>query len=92
MAKKLSFLSQPNRKREREREREASFSLRFTGFHKSEFGSTRIKADICDEGYAWVLESQDSTKVQGLGFNGNREKVVSREITPFEVGFFSYSG
>ena len=40
----------------------------------------------------WVPESQDSAKVQGSGFHENREKVVSREITPFEVGFFSYSG
>ena len=34
--------------------------------------------------------TQDSSKVQGSGFHGNREKVVSREITPFEVEFFSY--
>ena len=40
----------------------------------------------------WVPESQDSAKVQGLGFHGNREKVVSHEITAFEVGFLSYSG
>ena len=39
----------------------------------------------------WVPESQDSAKVQDLGFKENREKAVSREITPFEVGFFSYS-
>ena len=80
------------REREREREREASFSLLFTGFHRSELGSPRIKADLCDEGYAWVPESQDSAKVQGLGFHENLEKVVSQEIKPFEVGFFSYLG
>ena len=62
------------------------------GFHRSELGSPRIKVDLHDEGYAWVPESQDSTKVQGSGFHENREKMVSREITPFEVGFFSYSG
>ena len=76
----------------REREREASFSLRFKGFHRSELGSPRIKVDLRDEGYAWVPESQDSAKVQGLSFHRNREKVVSQEITLFEVGFFSYSG
>ena len=61
-------------------------------FHRSELGSSRIKADLRDEGYAWVPKSQDSAKVQGSGFHGNREKAVSRESTPFEVGFFSYSG
>ena len=40
----------------------------------------------------WVPKSQDSAKVQGSGFHENREKVVSRETKPFEVGFFSYSG
>ena len=35
----------------------------------------------------WVLKSQDFAKVQGWGFFGNREKVVSREIMLFEVGF-----
>ena len=52
----------------------------------------RIKADLRDEGYTWVPKSQYSAKVQGSGFHGNREKAVSRETTPFEVGFFSYSG
>ena len=33
----------------------------------------------------WVLESQDSAKVQGSGFHENRENAVSRESTPFEV-------
>ena len=62
------------------------------GFHRSELGSPRIKADLRDEGYTWVPESQDSVKVQGSDFQGNQEKVVSSEITSFEVGFFSYSG
>ena len=62
------------------------------GFHQSELGSPRIKVDIRDEGYTWVPESQDSAKVQDSGFHRNREKVVSSEITPFEAGFFSYSG
>ena len=90
----LSFWSQPNRKRESriERERKAIFSLRFKGFRRSDLVKSRIKVDLSDEGYTWVPESQDSAKVQGLGFHENREKVVSREITPFEVGFFSYSG
>ena len=52
----------------------------------------RIKVDLRNEGYVWLPESQDSAKVQGSGFHENREKAVSREITPFEVGFFSYSG
>ena len=74
------------------RERKAIFSLRFTGFRWSDLVRSRIKADLRDKGYTWVPESQDSTKVQGLGFHENRENVVSREITPFEAGFFSYSG
>ena len=96
---KLSFWPQPNRKRERrerererERERKAIFSIRFTGFRRLDRVRSRIKANLRDEGYAWIPESQDSSKVQGSGFHENREKVVSREITPFEVGFFSYSG
>ena len=68
------------------------FFLRFTGFRRSNLISPRIKVDLRDEGYAWVPESQDYAMVQGLGFHGNREKAVSREITPFEVGFFFYSG
>ena len=52
---------------------------------------SRIKANLRDEVYAWVPESQDSAKVQGSGFHENREKAVSLESTPFEVGFFSYS-
>ena len=61
------------------------------GFRWSYLVRSRIKADLRDEGYTCVPESQNSTKVQGSGFHENREKVVSREITPFEVGFFSYS-
>ena len=62
------------------------------GFRRSDLVRSRIKADLRDKGYALVPESQDSTKVQDSGFHENREKVVSIEITPFEVGFFSYSG
>ena len=95
MAKKLSFWSQLNRKRERERERErerkAIFSFRFTGFRRLDLVRSRIKVNLRDEGYVWVPESQVSPKVQGSCFHKNREKVVSREITPFEVRFFSYS-
>ena len=68
------------------------FSLRFTGFCWSDLVRSRIKTDLPDEIYAWVPESQDSAKVKGSSFHGNREKAVSREITPFEVGFFFYSG
>ena len=68
-----------------------SFSGDFTRFCRSELDRPRVKAALRDESYAWVPESQDFTKVQGLGFQGNREKTVSREITLFEVGFFSYS-
>ena len=49
----------------------------------------RIKVKLRDESYTWVPESQDSAKVQGSGLYENREKVVSHEITPFEVGFSS---
>ena len=62
------------------------------GFRQSELDNPRIKIDLLDESYAWIQESPDSVKVQGSGFHGNRENVVSCEITPFEVGFFSYSG
>ena len=68
------------------------FSLRFTGFCRSDLITSRIKVNLRDEVYAWVPESQDSAKVQGSGFHRNREKAVSREITPFEVGFFFYLG
>ena len=62
------------------------------GFRRSNLVRSRIKADLRDASYAWVPESQDSAKVQGSGFHGNREKAVSREIIPYEVGFFFYSG
>ena len=62
------------------------------GFRRSDLIRSRIKVDLRDESYTWVLESQDSTKVKGSGFHENRENVVSHGITPFEVGFFSYSG
>ena len=96
MAKKLSFWSLTNRKRESKRERErdrekAIFSLRFTGFRRSDLVRSRVKVALRDESYVWVPESQDFAKVQSLGFCKNREKVVSQETTPFEVGFFSYS-
>ena len=71
MVKKLSFWSQPNRKRESKRERErerekAIFSLRFTGFRRLDLVKSRIKADLREEGYVWVPKSQDFAKVQGL--------------------------
>ena len=78
--------------RERVRERKAIFSLRFTRFRPSDIVRSIIKVDLRDEGYTWVSESQDSAKVQGSGFHRNREKVVSREITSFEVEFFFYLG
>ena len=86
-------LEQNVRERER-REKEkkkASFFDDFTRFCQSELGKPRVKAALCDKSYAWVPELQDLAKVQFSGFHGNREKVVSREITLFEVGFFSYS-
>ena len=61
------------------------------GFHRSEFDSPRVKAALRDESYAWVLKSQDFTKVKGSSFQGNQEKAVSREITLIKVGFLSYS-
>ena len=62
-------------------EKKASFFDDFTGFCQSELGRPRVKTALRDESYAWVPESQDFTKVQGLGFHENRERVVSREIT-----------
>ena len=53
------------------------FSLRFTGFRPSDLVRSIIKADLRDASYAWVPESQDSSKVQGSGFHKNREKAVS---------------
>ena len=61
-------------------------------FRRSDHVGPRVKVTLCDKSYVWVPESQDFSKVQSLGFFENREKVVSREITLFEVGFFSYSG
>ena len=78
--------------REREIIEEVSFSLPFTSFHRSKLDRSGVKVALRDESSTWVLESQDFTKAQGLGFFGNQEKAVSREITLFEVGFFSYSG
>ena len=63
--------SNRERDREKERERKAIFSLRFTGFHRSDLVRSRVKAYLRDEGYVWVPESQDSAKVQGSGFHGN---------------------
>ena len=74
----------------REREREKNLLSSIHGISSAKSVRSRIKADLRDESYAWVLESQDSFKVQGSGFHGNRENVVSREITTFEVEFFFY--
>ena len=84
------------REREREREREGGeekqpFSSAFTGFCRSKLDRPRVKAALRDESYAWVPESQDFTKVQGLGFHKNREKAVSQDITLIEVGFILLS-
>ena len=87
----FALIQTVERDSKRERERKAIFSLRFTGFHRSNLVRSRIKANLRDARYAWVPESQDSAKVQGSGFHENREKAVSSEITPFEVRFFFYS-
>ena len=87
---KISFfglIQTVERERESNRERKSIFSLRFTGFRRSDLVRSRTKADLRNEGYTWVPESQDSAKVQGLDFHGNQDKVVSHEITSFEVGF-----
>ena len=60
-------------------------------FHQSELGKPRVKAALRDESYAWILESQDFAKVQGSGFDENRENSLFQEITLFEVGYLSYS-
>ena len=62
------------RERGRERERKPSFSLRFTGFRRSELDSLRIKTDLQDEGYTWIPESPDSAMVQGSGFHEKPRK------------------
>ena len=61
------------------------------GFHRPDLIRSRVKVALRDESYAWVSESQDFDKDQSLGFHETREKAVSQETTPFEVGFFSYS-
>ena len=66
-----------NKTLERERggrKKKVSFFGDFMRFYRSELGRTRVKAALRDESYAWVPESQDLAKVQGLGFHGNREK------------------
>ena len=70
--------------------KKASFSGDFMRFCRSELDRLRVKVALRAESYAWVPESQDFTKVQGSGFHEKREKAVSREITLFEEGFFSY--
>ena len=45
------------------------FSCDFTGFCRLELGKPRVKAALRNESYAWVPESQDFAKVQGLGFH-----------------------
>ena len=84
----LSFgLSQTVRERVREREREKRDLSSIHGISSMDLVRSRIKADLRDNVYAWIPESQDSAKVQGSGFHRNREKAVSQESTPFEVGF-----
>ena len=90
--KSSHFGLRTNRREREKKKRKPRFSLQFTGFHLSELDNLRVKVYLRDEGYAWVSESQDSTKVQGSGFHKNREKALSQETMPFEVGFFSYSG
>ena len=85
------FGLEQNVKEREEGEKKASFSSNFTRFCQSELSRPRVKAALRDESYAWVPELQDFAKVQGSGFHINREKAMSREITLFEVGFFSYS-
>ena len=62
------------------------------GFRRSNLIRSRVKVALRDESYAWVSESQDFAKVQSSGFHENREKAVSRETTPFEVGVFLLLG
>ena len=59
---------------------------------ESEREREKVLVALHDESSVWVSESQDFIKAQGSGFSRNREKTVSREITLFEVGFFSYLG
>ena len=50
--------------REREKNEKQPFSSDFTGFCQLELNRTRVKAALRDKSYAWVLESQDFTKVR----------------------------
>ena len=84
-------LEQNVRERERREIKKASFFGDFTGFYRSELNRPRVKAALRDKSYAWIPKSQDFVKVTDSGFHENREKAVSREITLFEVGFFSNS-
>ena len=66
MPKRSHFGLREKRDRERERERgkkSKPFSDDFMGFCQSELGKPRVKAALCNESYAWVLESQDLAKV-----------------------------
>ena len=76
--------------REKQRETKTSFSVDFTRFFRWELSKPRVKAALRYESYAWVLKSQDVARVQGSSFHENGEKAVSKEITLFEVWFFSY--
>ena len=88
----LQFGVEQTLEREKEEgEKKQTSPVILLGFAPSKFGRPRVKAALHDKSYAWVPESQDFAKVQGSGFLGNREKMMSREITLFEVGFFSYS-
>ena len=90
--KKISQFSLEQNVRERERgegEQTSSFSGDFMRFCTSELGRPRVKVALRDQSYVWVPKSQDFAKAQGSGFHRNREKVVSQEITQFEVRFFS---
>ena len=84
-------LEQNVRERDKEKgEKKAQASPKILrGFASQNSAGRKVKL-LCDESYTWVPESQDFAKVQGSSFNENREKVMSREITLFEVGFFSY--
>ena len=79
MPKRSHFGLREKRDREKDREREREgkkskpFSSDFTGFCRLELDRPRVKAALHDE-RAWVLESQDFTKVQCSSFHENREK------------------
>ena len=59
------------RDRERGGRKKASFFNDFTGFCWSELGRPRVKVALRDESYVWIMESQDFSKVEGLGFHRN---------------------